>query len=203
MKVVLKNVRIAFAHGLFEARQVNGQGDAKYSPSFLIPKDHPQVKEINETMVAVAKELWKGKASQVYKNLKAQDRLVLHDGDLKSDYAGYEGSYYLNATSKIAPVVVDRNPHKPLDATSGKPYSGCYVNASVDIWAMDNQFGKRINAQLLGVQFVADGDRLGGGAVGSASDFEPLEGAEDDVDFGDMDAELPLDEVVPDDDIPF
>lgn len=202
MKIVLKNVRIAFAHGLFEARQVNGQGDAKYSPSFLLPKDHPQVKEINDTMIAVAKAQWDDKAAQVYKGLRAQDRLTLHDGDVK-DYAGFEGMFYISASSKNEPVVVDRNPKVALTAASGKPYSGCYVNASIDIWAQDNQYGKRINAGLLGVQFAQDGERLGGGAVGSANDFEPLAGADEveTPDFGDMDVKSPAAEA--DDDIPF
>lgn len=190
MKLILKNVRIAFAHGLFEARQVNGQGDFKFSPSFLIPKDHPQVKEINAAIIAVAKEKWLDKAAAAYKALKAQDRLALHDGDIKDNYAGFEGNYYISASTKTAPVIVDRNPAVVLTAESGKPYSGSYVNVSLDFWAQDNQYGKRINAALLGVQFAQDGDRLGGGAVGSAGDFEALPGAEADnaPDFGNMDS---------------
>jgi len=34
------------------------------------------------------------------------------------------------------------------------------------LWAQNNQYGKRINAQLDGVQFVRDGDPFGDGAVG-------------------------------------
>jgi len=44
---------------------------------------------------------------------------------------------------------------------NGKPYAGCYVNMSIRLWAQDNQFGKRVNAQLRAVQFVKDGEAFG------------------------------------------
>jgi hypothetical protein len=59
-------------------------------------------------------------------------------------------------------------------ASSGKPYSGCYVNAVIELWAQDNKFGKRINASLMGVQFLRDGQRLSGGGVASADDFQAI-----------------------------
>ena len=46
-----------------------------------------------------------------------------------------------------------------------KAFSGAVVNASVEIWAQDNKFGKRINATLIAVQFQADDEPLGGGHV--------------------------------------
>ncbi|MNP47458.1 hypothetical protein D3C76_1415120 [compost metagenome] len=62
-----------------------------------------------------------------------------------------------------------------LTAQEGKPYSGCYVNVIVDIWAQDNSYGKRINAQLQGIQFVRDGEAFsGGGTSADASDFEEI-----------------------------
>ena len=66
------------------------------------------------------------------------------------------------------------------DRMSNTPNS-VRVNATVNVWAQDNKYGKRVNAQLLGVQFYADGDSFGGGAVGSVDDFDDLaEGAEAD-----------------------
>jgi hypothetical protein len=70
--------------------------------------------------------------------------------------------------------VVDRD-RTPLTASDGKPYAGCFVNAVVELWAQDNQYGKRINASLGGVQFAADGDAFGGGGVRTeADDFDDL-----------------------------
>jgi hypothetical protein len=64
-----------------------------------------------------------------------------------------------------------------LTERDGKPYSGCYVNVKLDFWAQDNSAdrgGKRINAQIKTVQFVADGDAFGGGTPASADGFEDL-----------------------------
>lgn len=176
MKLQLKDVRVTFP-ALFTPKQVNGQGDPKYSASFLFPKNHPQKAEIERAIVETAKEKWgEKKYSDVLKALKAGDKMCLHDGDAKSDYDGYAGNYFINASNKIRPLVIDGN-RSPLTANDDKPYSGCYVNAIVEVWAQDNDFGKRINASLLGVQFVRDGERLAGGGVASADDFEAIDAA--------------------------
>jgi hypothetical protein len=63
----------------------------------------------------------------------------------------------------------------PLSASDGKPYSGCYVNALVELWAQAHaEHGKRINASLMGVQFSKDGERLSGGATAAADDFDAI-----------------------------
>lgn len=173
MKVHLQNVRLAFCQALFEAKQVNGKGDPKFSAAFLFGRSHPQVAELSKAVETTAAEKWKDKAAEILKQLKASDKLCVHDGDAKSDYEGYPGNLFINASNKVRPLVIDgaRNPLQPAD---GKPYSGCYVNAIVEIWAQDNQFGKRVNASLLGVQFLRDGERLAGGSVAAADDFEAI-----------------------------
>lgn len=187
-KLTLKNVRLTFPQ-LWEAKQVNGQGEAKYSAAFLFKADHPCLPELRKAVFDAAKEKWgdapvttdggKPKYEVMLAQLKAQDRLPVHDGDAKSEYDGYAGHLFVNSSNKIKPLVIDgqRNNLVPSD---GKPYSGCFVNAIVEIWAQDNQFGKRVNASLLGVQFLADGERLAGGSVAAADDFEaiPVKGQE-------------------------
>lgn len=177
-KVTLKDVRLTFPQ-LFEPKQVNGQGDPKFSAAFLLPKTHPQVAEIKAAIVEAATAKWAAKHPEVLKALAAADKLALHDGDAKSDYDGYAGSLFINASNKIRPLVIGPQ-REPLVAADGKPYSGCYVNAIIELWAQDNQFGKRVNASLLGVQFVRDGERLAGGGVAAADDFEAIPQAEAD-----------------------
>lgn len=173
MKIQLNDVRLSFAQALFEAQQVQGQGEKKYSGSFLFPPTHPAVAAIKDGFKKVAQEKWKDKATEVFLALKAGDKLCLHDGDSKPQYEGYKGNLFVNASSKVKPLVIDGN-KSPLQADSGKPYSGCYVNAVIELWAQDNKFGKRINASLLGVQFLRDGQRLSGGGVASADDFQAI-----------------------------
>lgn len=175
-RITLKDVRLAFPV-LFEAKQVNGEGEASFSGASLIRKDHPQLAEIKAAMHAAAVVKWgEAKALEVLKSLQASDRLALHDGDAKSEYDGYAGNFFINARNKIRPLVIGGGPDgkAPLAASDGKPYSGCYVNVILEMWGQDNKYGKRVNASLLGVQFVRDGERLAGGGVAAADDFEPI-----------------------------
>jgi len=172
MKVTLKDVRLTFPR-LFEPQVVNGQGEPKYSASALFSKTHPCVAEITKAIQSVAAAKWGAKAADQLKQLKAADRLPVHDGDGKADYDGYAGNLFMNCSNKVRPLVIDGN-KSPLQATDGKPYSGCYANMIVEFWAQDNQFGKRVNASLLGVQFLRDGERLAGGSVAAADDFEAI-----------------------------
>lgn len=176
MKVVIKSARGAFLN-LFEPKQFNGQGEAACSGSFLLdPKT--QKAEVDKVIAAikqVATDKWGAKADEVLKTLKAKGDICLHDGATKSEYEGFDGMLYISARNKARPVVVDKN-KSPLTQGDGKPYSGCYVNVSVDIWAQANQYGKRINAKLLAVQFDRDGDPFSGGEGYSDDDFEGEDG---------------------------
>jgi hypothetical protein len=176
MKARLNNVRIAFAN-IFEAKSVQGEGDPRYSAAFIINPKSADVAAIEAAIEATAKEKWKDKAPAILKKLKEEKRVAFQraprvngDGEV---YPGFEGMFSLNAGNKSRPLVIDRD-KTPLTAADGKPYSGCYVDASVEFWAQDNQYGKRINATLRGVQFRADGDSFGGGAPASTDEFDDL-----------------------------
>ena len=172
-RLTLKDVRIAYAQGIFTARAAKPGDKEKYGAAFLFPANHPAVKEIAAATVRAAQAKWGAKADDMLKQLKAADRLPVHNGDAKASSAGYEGNLFVNAGNAIRPTVVDRD-RSPLTAADGRPYSGCYVNAIIEVWAQDNQHGKRINASLLGVQFVRDGEKLAGGLTATADDFEAI-----------------------------
>lgn len=178
MKVKLENVRLAFPQ-LFTPKAFGEDGsDPAYGGSFILAKNHPAVKLINEAIETVAKEKWDDKAKDIVKQLRAADKICLHDGDLKPDYDGFPGNFFVASRNKARPLIVNRD-KSPLTAEDGKPYAGCYVNATVDIWAQANKFGKRINATLSGVQFLKDGDAFTGAPPASPDDFEDLaEGAD-------------------------
>jgi hypothetical protein len=170
MKIAINNARLAFPV-LFKAEQFNGIGEPAYSCSLLLPPGHPAIKAIEDGIEAVGSEKWGKGWPAVKKTAEKKDLNCLHDGDLKSKYAGFEGNMYVStrASEDKRPTVVDRN-RTPLTAADGKIYGGCYVNAIVVLWAQDNQFGQRVNAQITGVQFFADGDSFGGGAMAASAD---------------------------------
>lgn len=173
MKVVLSNVRLAFSK-IWEPEQFNGTGEPACSGAFLMDPNTPHgqanIKKVQEAMKAVAIEKWKDKAAATLKALGAKSDLCLHDGAEKSEYDGFEGMLFVTARNKARPTVVDSD-KSPLTQADGKPYSGCYVNVSLDVWAQDNKFGKRINAKLIAVQFKADGPSFSGGEGYSDDDF--------------------------------
>lgn len=181
------NARLAFAEGVFEKKAI--ANDPSSTPRFncglLIPENDPQVAKIEALEKRLVEDHeWKSKekGADVYKTLKKKDKLALHDGDDKSKYDGFAGAKYLSPSSDTRPTVVDRD-KSVLTKEDGRVYGGCYVNARVEIWVQDNNWGQRVNAKLLGVQFVKDGDAFGSGSPpANPDDFPDLtaEGGEDD-----------------------
>jgi hypothetical protein len=180
---VKHGARLAFPK-LWEPDTVAGEGKPRFSASLIIGADHPQMDEINAAIKAVAREKWKDKADATLKALEKTDKLALHDGDTKSQYDGFTGNFYVAAASQenAPPTVVDQA-RNPLGAKSGKPYAGCYVNASLEFWAQDNQYGKRVNCTLRGVQFAADGDAFSAGRPADADEFDDVAAGADAGDF--------------------
>ena len=179
MKIKLQNVRLAFPQ-LWEAKTVNGEGKPAYSASLLIDPADPQVKMINAAIDATAQEKWGAKAAGILTQARKADKVCLHDGDLKATYDGFPGNLFIKARNPVRPTVVDAD-KTPLVESDGKPYAGCYVHAVLELWAQDNNYGKRVNATLMGVQFFRDGDSFTGGGAASEDDFDDItSGAEAD-----------------------
>lgn len=175
MKLAISNARLAFPQ-LFKPAQVNGEGEPAYSCSLLLTPDHPAVAEIKKATEAIGKEKWGAKWPTVKKEMESKDRFPYHDGDMKAQWSGFEGNIYISCRSQqgTRPTVIDRK-RNPVTEQDGLIYAGCYVNANIELWCQDNKYGKRINAQIRGVQFLRDGDSFGGGSAASADEFEEID----------------------------
>jgi hypothetical protein len=174
MQFKLSNVRLSYPK-LFKPEEFQGDGNPMYSCSFLLPKDHPQLPAIRKAIDEVGQAKFEKTWPTVKKGIEAKDASCLHDGNAK-DSAGYEDHFYIACRAKPSqrPTVVNRD-RTPLTEADGVIYGGCYVNAVIEIWAQGNEYGKRINAQVTGVQFLKDGDSFGGGAgPASADEFDDL-----------------------------
>jgi len=173
-KFMLKDVRLSFP-SLFKKATFEGK-ETKFEATLLLDKKkHAKViDKINaDIKELIAKDL-------DGKKLKP-GKTCFQDGD-DVDYDGYAGCMSFKASNAKRPPVMDRD-KEALVEDDGRPYSGCYVNAIVDYWVQNNQFGARINANLLGIQFVRDGDSFGaGGSVADSDDFDDL-GDDDDSDW--------------------
>lgn len=176
-RVMLTKARLAFPV-LNEPEQFQGEGKPRYSGTFLIDKDGPDHKACIAAMRAAAAAKWgEAKADAAIKGLTAGLKVALYDGDLKDQWDGFAGNYVVGAHSQASnpPRLLDGR-KKELPRDTGVIYPGCYVNASIEFWAQDNQYGKRINAQLRGVQFHSDGDSFGAGSAASPDEFGEVEG---------------------------
>ncbi len=163
--IKLKNVRLSFP-SLF--RKASFQGvETKYEATFLLDKT-----EHRETIDAISKAI--AEMLKENKTKLSPDKICLKDGD-DVEYEGYAGTMTLKASNKNRPLVIGRD-RSPLTEDDNVVYSGCYVDAVVNLWFQDNGFGKRINASLEGVQFRGDGTPFGdGSAKASVSDFDVIE----------------------------
>lgn len=171
-KVTTGKVRLSYAH-LFEASSIEGN-DPKFSTAILIPKtDLETIKCIKEA-TAEAIEMGKAKLGKVTPTLKTP----LRDGDAeRPDDEAYKGMYFLNASSKNRPGVVDQNVHPVLDAS--EVYSGCYGRLTINFYAYSASGNKGIAAGLGNVQKVAEGDPLGS-FTRAETDFDSVESSDND-----------------------
>ncbi len=172
-RLMLRNVRLAFP-SLFEPSSY-GEGEPAYSATLIM--DPQQAEVVEKALAAVAREKWGAKGDAQLKALRATGKVCLRDGDEKPDYDGFAGMMFVAARSKTRPTVVDGQ-RQPITERDGRIYAGCYVNASVEVWAQDNAYGKRVNATLRGIQFVRDGEAFGGGRPAAADEFDELEESE-------------------------
>ena len=176
--------RISFAN-IFEPKSING-GEAKYSVSCLIPKDDKKTLLAIHKAVEAAKE--DGKVRKWGGKLPPNLKLPLRDGDIdRPDDENYQKHFFLNATSKDAPQVVDR--HVQLVTDPMMVYSGCYCYVTINFYPFNANGNRGVAAGLGNIQFVKDGDRLSGRAS-AESDFDALDDDED-VLGGDAGEELP------------
>lgn len=182
-KIKLNNVRLSYEH-IFTPTKFDENQDAKYSATFILPKDHPDLPAVKRAMLEAGKEAFPADFTGA-----AWPRgftCSLKDADTETDSLGevlaeknpaYKGCYILEANSTRRPLVIDRK-KAAVTEDDGVIYSGCYVNVSLA--AAGYTYGKvkkGVKCYLNGVQFMANGERFGADA---SSDFDDLDGGDDD-----------------------
>jgi hypothetical protein len=172
-RVVTNEVRASYAH-VAEPVSINGS-DPKYSMSVIIPKDDKETLDLIEQAIDKALEDGADKFGGKKPN-KAACKLPLRDGDVEKDDEAYANAFFINCNNKTQPQVVDANRHL-LDPEA--IYSGCYCKVSIQFYAFNVNGNKGVAAALGNIQFVRDGEPLGGARVTAADDF----GAAEDDDF--------------------
>jgi hypothetical protein len=172
--VVLKNVRLSYAKIWKPEAMEEGQ-EPKFSTSLIISKDDKaNLTKIKDAVAAAKKQLVDKLGGKEPKGLK----LPLRDGDEdREDTPGYAGAYFINASSKRKPEIVDGK-REPITEES-RVYSGCFVNVSINFYPFDTKGNKGVAAGLGNIQLVKQGEPLGGTAKRAKDEFEEIEDADD------------------------
>lgn len=179
--IMLKNVRCSFPQ-LWKEDVKDGQTFGRGITLLLDKTEHAaKINAIRSAMQLVADE------SSKLKGILPEDHMLC----LKKaprNRAEYGDVMVLKAGAQRTPLVlldtVDPVTKQPMRATeeTDKIFSGCYVNAKIDIWGQDNKYGQRINAKIIAVQFAAPGESFDGSYVPeevAAEGFDAIEGEED------------------------
>jgi hypothetical protein len=155
-KIVTGKVRLSYVN-VFQPRASMPGQEPKYSVCVLIPKTDTatlaKVKAAMQVAAEAAKGLWGGK-------VPAGLKLPLRDGDTERDSAEYKGHYFINASSKQRPGVVDAGVQPILDA--GELVSGDYGRVSLNFYGYNQQGNRGVGAGLQNIQKLADGEPLSG-----------------------------------------
>lgn len=168
-KIVTGKVRLSYVN-LFKPRVQQDGGEAKYSALLLIPKSDKETVAKIKAAIEAAKEA--GKSSWGGK-VPAGLKTPLRDGDTERDGAEYKGHWFLNASSKLRPQVVDAGVEPILD--EAEVYSGMYGRVSINFFAYNNSGNRGVGAGLGNVQKVADGEALGTSRGRAADEFSAVE----------------------------
>lgn len=174
-KIKLSNVRLSFP-SLFRTEVYNDVDSGKFGATFLINKESQEslienLKKAAQT--ALVEKYGEGKVPKGFK-------MPFVDGDDK-EYDGYANHISVKATTKRRPTLLDRS-KSPVVEEDNVFYAGCYVNAVVDFWVMDNKYGKKVLVNLLGIQFAKHGEPFGSDGTDCSDDFDTLDD-EDDLQF--------------------
>lgn len=176
--IVLGSFPDLFRVGTYQGAPTN------YSAQLLLPKDSPQLAQLQKAVSDFAAQQWGDAAKTALAKQERSNSKVFRDGDSVDGQTaegnfkpGWQGHVRIKASNKQSPKVVDQS-LRVLDESAGLPFAGCAVNAQIEIYAFKDK--KELGFRLLVVQHVAEGPRLGGGAS-SAPDMSAFKVLTDEI----------------------
>lgn len=204
MKVILKNVRLSF-NDLFVAKSING-GAPCFGATFICSADSKIVVEgadggkkslgheaMSKVCDKAAIEKW-GKVpakleNWAYNKADGSTTRGAYTNDDGEYWAGFSAdTWYVTGKkredkSKGGKIPVLDQGKAPIEANSGKIFSGCYVNAVLDVYAYEGDSGKGVSASLEAVQLLKRGEALGFTQIDAEAEFDEEDYDEEDVDL--------------------
>ena len=173
----IDDVRLSYPHLFtpYAGKSDDGKDKKpKFSGRFLMPDDTHAAEQAALTahLVKLQKEWFKQKLPS--------GNLFFRDGD-ETGKEEFEDMWYVQASESLRPQVLGAK-KEALQESDDVVYGGCYVNVLIKPWKQDNSFGKKINANLIGVQFKRDGERFGAERPNASEAFDSEGGDTDGFD---------------------
>ena len=173
LKIVTGTHRVSYVH-VKEPSRFEDDVEKKYDCTFLIPKDHPDVRKIE----AAIKAAYDANKESLFKGLPRTSPKLwnpLRDGDEwledHPEAVEYEDHYFIKASSKSQPAVFDTDKQDILDLD--EVYSGCYCRGVIVCYPFNNK-AKGFGFYLNSLMKMDDGERLGGFEV-NVDDYDEEE----------------------------
>lgn len=208
MLVTIKCLQLSF-NELFQAKQINGKGDAKFQFTGIINEgtkvvvkkdDGSKMTKGADFLKDVCDKVFKekfGKVDAVYKNwfYNKADGSTTREPYVNKETGDYHPgfdaeSWFVSANTPEARA--ENGKLKLFDQAMNslapgdkRLYRGCYVHALLDVFAYNdtqNGGGKGISAAILGVQLHKDGERLSAPPPDAGDYFDPEEVEEEETD---------------------
>jgi len=154
--IKIMDVRLSYPHIFtpFQTEEDAAKGKKpKFSGKFIMPESThgKEIEQLQRHLVQLQKDWFKVRLPGTNLFLKKGEDLAKPE---------YEGAYVVSASESIAPQVVGKK-REPLKESDDLVYGGCIVHVLIRPWKQDNKYGKKINANLIGVQYAGPGERFG------------------------------------------
>ena len=160
MAVTTGKVRASYVH-IFTPRVPDNGGEAKYSVTLLIPKSDTVT--LNALYADIERAKQEGAQKAFNGSVPPQCKIPIYDGDgyrPSGEVFGPEckGCMVMTASAKDKPVIVGLDMQEILNPAD--VYSGCYIRASINMFAYNSNGNKGIGCGLNAVQKIEDGEPL-------------------------------------------
>lgn len=166
---VFRRVRTRYLHVFekFKPRNAKPGQEPKYNVKAIIPDKHPQLEDFKALMLKLVNESFSDK------KMPKSDMRCLRRGEETDEFEA--NNWIVSANEDRRPYALNSD-NTPTTAEDEILYPGCYVDLAVRIWPQDEKsgWGRRVNANFLGVRFAGHAERIEG--AGARPDADALFG---------------------------
>lgn len=182
----IQRCRLSFPHVLVPKSQNNGP--SSYSASFILQESQAEWAEAMQIISQMATDKWADKAQTVI-NIVTSDRKLRCYGNGAEQinkqtgevYDGYKepGAVFVSAKSDQQPQLYGPDAQLlPPTANANQMFvGGNWVSAIVRFWPQQNEHGRGIRCQLVGIQYIEEGEHFGADEIDAGTVFQQVPGA--------------------------